>query len=207
MSIKKEFETIMKRYQENYPASLFKDKELYAEWIAQTYYFVRHSTALLGYAMPHLRNDALRHHFENHIGEEERHDLLALKDLERLGKNISQYEEMHLTQAFYQSQYYRIQFEGGTALLGYILFLEGIAVAWGRDVYEAIKDVHKGSVLFVKVHAEEDPHHLEAAISTIMKLSPEEQKIIMNNLRYSTAIYEQMLQCAIQKKESSKKAA
>lgn len=200
-TIRKELEAALKKYQDLYPTSLFKDKNAYAEWLAQTYYFVRHSTSLLGYAMPHLKNDGLRHHFEHHLGEEERHDLLALKDLERMGRKIDEFEEYNTTQAFYQSQYYRIQFEGGTSLLGYILFLEGIAVAWGRQVYEDIKDTHKGSVLFIKVHAEEDPHHLEAAIETIMKLSPEEQKAILRNLRYSDEIYEQMLQTALGRKK------
>jgi hypothetical protein len=206
MSLKKELGVILKQYQDKYPPSLFKDKEFYGEWLAQTYFFVRHSTSLLGYAMPHLKNDGLRHHFEHHLGEEERHDLLAIKDLERIGKNISQYEEYTSTQAFYQSQYYRISFEGGTSLLGYILFLEGLAVAWGRPVYEEIKDLYKGAALFLKVHAEEDPDHLDAAISTILKLSPEEQKMIVKNLHYSHEMYESILQCALKKKEAKKVA-
>ena len=203
MNIKKAYQDSMQNFSKKYPSTLFKDKEVYGEWLAQTYFFVRHSTSLLGYALPHLKNEELRHHFEHHLGEEERHDLLALKDIERLGKNISQYHEMIPTQAFYQGQYYRISFEGGTSLLGYILFLEGLAVNWAKDSYMNIKDIHKGSVLFLKVHAEEDPHHLEEAIKTIMSLSKNEQECILQNLHYSEELYSQMLQCVL---ESHKKA-
>lgn len=199
MSIRNELEMYLRRYQDQYPTSLFRDKDFYCEWLAQTYYFVRHSTALLGYSMPHLKNDGLRHHFEHHLGEEQRHDLIALKDLEKMGRQISDYEESVMTQAFYQSQYYRISFEGGTSLLGYILFLEGLAVVWGKCVYEDIKDIHKGAALFLKVHAEEDPHHLESAIETILKLSTSEQEVILRNLRYSHQIYETIILSIIKK--------
>lgn len=193
MSIRSDLMTMLNAYEKDFRPSLFKDKEIYAAWLAQTYFFVCHSTPLLGYAMPHLKNADLRHHFENHLGEEKRHDLVALKDIERLGKDISQFEELNITKAFYHSQYYRISFEHGTSLLGYILLLEGLAVTWGKSIYEEVKDVHKNSCLFLKVHAEEDPHHLEGAIETIMKLSPEEQKCIMDNLRFTDEIYKSML--------------
>ncbi|MFP5384938.1 MAG: iron-containing redox enzyme family protein [Bacteriovoracia bacterium] len=184
----------LKTYQLKYGTKMFKDKESYGNWLAQTYYFVRHSTSLLGYAMPHLHNEELRHHFEHHLAEEKRHDLMILKDLERMGKKIEDYEELHLTQAFYQSQYYRIAFEGGTSLLGYILLLEGLAVCWGRNVYEEIKDQYKGSTLFLKVHAEEDPHHLEAAIQTILKLPEKDQKAVLRNFNYSHEIYSSLIE-------------
>lgn len=200
MNLKRIVDESLKTYQLKYGTKMFKDKESYAEWLAQTYYFVRHSTSLLGYAMPFLHNEQLRHHFEHHLAEEERHDLMILKDLERMGKKIEDYEEQHLTQAFYQSQYYRISFEGGTSLLGYILLLEGLAVCWGRNVYEEIKNQYKGSTLFLKIHAEEDPHHLEAAIETILKLSPREQEIILRNFNYSHEIYSSLIEKITHKK-------
>lgn len=206
MNIKKSYEESMKNFYKRQPTTLFQDKEIYAEWLAQTYFFVRHSTSLLGYALPHLKNDKLRRHFEHHLGEEERHDMLLLKDLEKLGKNIEDYQEMVSTQAFYQSQYYRISFEGGTSLLGYILFLEGLAANWAKDSYENIKDMHKNSVIFLKVHAEEDPQHLEDALKTILALSAPEQEAIMSNLKYSETIYHQMIQEMVAMKRSRRAA-
>lgn len=201
MNIKKNYELMMKNFYEKQPVNLFHDKEIYCEWLAQTYFFVRHSTSLLGFALPHLRNEELRHHFEHHLGEEERHDLLLLKDLEKMGRKITEYQEMVHTQAFYQSQYYRISFEGGTSLLGYILYLEGLAANWAKDSYEGIKDIHKGSVLFLKVHAEEDPQHLQEAMKTILSLSEREQEFILNNMKFTETIYHQMIENMVAKKQ------
>lgn len=194
MSIKKHYIHSMETYSQRFPTDLFQDSEIYAQWLAQTYFFVRHSTSLLGYALPYLKDEKLRHHFEHHLSEEERHDMLALKDLEKLGKHIGDYSEFISTQAFYQSQYYRISFEGATSLLGYILFLEGLAVNWAKESYLNIQETHKGSLLFLKVHAEEDPHHLDEAIKTIETLSASEQVNILKNLKYSQSMYEQMMQ-------------
>jgi hypothetical protein len=207
MSIEKDLKIILNKYQTKYSTSIFRNKENYAQWLAQTYFFVRHSTALLGFAMPHLKNDDLRHHFEQHLAEEKRHDLILLKDLERLGYKIEDFKEHCLTKAFYQGQYFRISFNSGTSLLGYILLLEGLAVSWGQAVFEDIKDVHKGSSLFLKVHAEEDPHHLDGAIKTILSLSKAEQDMIHENLLCSDELYESMIQKIFFNESAIKKAA
>ncbi len=193
MNIQQELNLLLSEFRRNYPVSMLKDKEVYADWLAQTYYYVVHSTSLLGYSLPHLKSMELKRHFEKHLGEETRHDLLAVKDMERLGFSMDQFPEHAITQAFYHSQYYRIQFEGGTSILGYILFLEAMAVHWGKEAYEVIKDTHKHSVLFLKVHAEEDPHHVDQAIGAILKLPEAEQEAIVRNMRYTYEIYSEML--------------
>lgn len=206
MNIHKELNSLLRSFEAQFPTSLFKDKNIYAEWLAQTYYYVAHSTSLLGFALPYLKDMELKRHFEKHLGEESRHDLLVLKDIERLGFRMDQFEESAMTQGFYQSQYFRIQFEGATSLLGYILFLEAMAVHWGKNSYEQIKDCHKNSVLFLKVHAEEDPHHVENAIGAILKLSPKEQETIVRNMHFTHEMYCEMLHGMI-KKQSVKKVA
>lgn len=205
MNVKQDFLNAMETFKKTYSPKMFRDANVYQDWLAQTYYFVRHSTALLGYSLPHLKNDDLRHHFEKHLGEETRHDVVAIKDLQKMGRAISDFEESYATQAFYQSQYYRIQFQGGTTLLGYILFLEGIAVYWGKECHAEIKDLHKGSH-FLKVHVEEDPEHVEGALKTIMGLSSEEQESIMKNFHYSMEMYSAILESCV-RHNSKQKAA
>ena len=205
--IKDYAEASMKRFNEKHDLSTFMDEEVYAQWLAQTYYFVRHSTTLLGYALPHLKNEKLRRHFEHHLAEEEKHDLLLLKDLERLGRSIDQFEESSFTTAFYHSQYYRIAFEGGTSMLGYILFLECLATNWGKSCYTKIQPTYPASTLFLKVHAEEDPHHVVEAIRTIEALSSEEQDIILKNLHYSEIIYDEIMRVAKATRSTLNKAA
>lgn len=206
MKLQQELSKLLKQFHQQFDPRVLQDKEIYAHWLSQTYHYVVHSTSLLGFALPHLKNMELKHHFEQHLGEETRHDLLAVKDLERLGFSMSQFPEDAMTQAFYHSQYYRIQFEGGTSLLGYILFLEAMAVGWGRKAYEEIKDLHPNSVLFLKVHAEEDPQHVENAIGAILKLTVQEQEIIIRNMHFTSQIYGQMLQCAVRKSSKLKAA-
>lgn len=205
MSIKQELMLCIDELKTKHPISEFKNENYYANWLAQTYYFVRHSTALLGYSLPHLKSDDLRHHFEKHLGEETRHDLVALKDLQKMKRSISEFQEYNVTQAFYQNQYYRIMFEGGTSLLGYILFLEGIAVHWGKDFYQEVKNTHQGTS-FLRVHVEEDPEHLEGAIKTILSLSQQEQDKILKNMKYSYELYSLMLDHAKHQNQSLKAA-
>lgn len=205
MNLVKEFNAIMEEIQTEYPPSLFTDREFYADWLAQTYYFVCHSTSLLGYALPYLKNPTLKARFEKHIGEEDRHEFMAKKDLEKLGFSLEDFPEHAETQSLYQSQYYRIQFEGGTTLLGYILFLEGLAVHWGKPVMALIETLFKGSTVFVHVHATEDPHHLVEAIESVALLSQHEQELIRRNLRYSRDMYKHMLNAILAKKEMAKK--
>lgn len=206
-SVKLAVKNSMKRFHQTHHLDTFKDKEVYANWLAQTYFFVRHSTVLLGFALPYLKHEKLQRHFEHHLGEEEKHDLLLLKDLEKLGYSIDDFSESSFTSAFYQSQYYRISFQGGTSLLGYILFLESLATDWGKLCYHEIQALYPGSTLFLKVHAEEDPHHVVEAIRTIEALSAEEQEIILKNLEYSEFIYDQIMQSVKQKRSAQKKAA
>ena len=206
MNIKHELSLALSTFSHNNSASLFKDPEIYVQWLAQTYYFVRHSVPLLGFAIPHLKNDELKHRFEHHMGEEDRHDLMLIKDMNKMGHRMTEFPEWALTQGFYQSQYYRIQFEGGTALLGYILFLEGLAASWAKDGYEQIKNVFPGSVLFLKVHAEEDPTHLDEAMNTILKLTSDEQQVILRNLHYTHEIYQKMFNKMCEVKVNKKAA-
>ncbi|MGE3608234.1 MAG: iron-containing redox enzyme family protein [Bacteriovoracaceae bacterium] len=207
MDFKKEMQDSIKRFSNKYPTSSFKNRDIYADWLSQTYHFVKHSTTLLGYSLPYLKEADIKRRFEDHMKEEDRHDMIALKDLEKLGYNINQFEEYSETQAFYHSQYYRIAFEGGTSLLGYILFLEYLAVTWAKDCYEEIKDSYKGATLFLKVHAEEDPHHVVEAIKVIEKLSPKEQEAILRNLKFTEEVYGQMMAHILENADVQKQAA
>lgn len=193
MDFQKLVDDSVHRVRATYPPEAFRNKDFYANWLAQTYYFVRHSTSLLGFALPFLKDPKLRQVFEHHLGEESRHDLLALKDLEQLGGSIEAYAESACTQAFYQSQYYKIQFEGASSLLGYILFLEGLAVSLGKDVYDDVQKIFPKATLFLKVHAEEDVSHVARAVALVKALPAVDQEFIAQNLLYSQELYQRLL--------------
>ncbi len=173
------------------PIKDFQNPKVYAWWLSQTYHFVCHSTSLLGYSLPFLKDEKLKAIYEHHLGEESRHDLLALKDIAKLGMKLSPPAAM--TEAFYQSQYYRIQFEGGHTLLGYILFLENLAVTWGKELHHSLKDTHPQSMLFLRVHAEEDVSHVARALDLIQTLSTRQQEEIYANFHFSQALYSSLI--------------
>ena len=76
----------------------------YMGWLAQTYYYVRHSTRLLAVAagrFPHTRQgDTLHLRFGAHIGEEKRHELLCVRDIQALGGSIEAIAEQPTTRMF-----------------------------------------------------------------------------------------------------------
>jgi uncharacterized ferritin-like protein (DUF455 family) len=174
----------------------WKGKNTYANFLAQTFYFVSHSTRLLALAASRfpMEQDQFFKRFTAHIGEEKNHERIALTDLKHLGCQLEQFPEMPETRAFYEAQYYKIEHLGPTALLGYILFLEAIAVESGPRIYQKVVGVHgEKAAHFLKVHIEEDQSHVGQAIAVIEQVSPRERQIIQQNLVQSAALYHHMM--------------
>src|SRR5690606_24416532 len=82
----------MKTAGEKFP---WTSRKVYGDWLAQTYYYVRHSTRLLAAAAARFpldeRGSALHYRFAAHIGEEKRHEQLALHDLQQLGFTLAEF--------------------------------------------------------------------------------------------------------------------
>ncbi len=206
--IKQVLDQKMQEFRERLPLEKFGEPEFYRNWLSQTYFFVCHSVPLLGHAAAHARDKAFQQRLLDHIGEENRHDLIALKDMEALGDSVQNYEEHPLTQAFYQSQYYRIQFQGSAALMGYILYLEALAAEIGKEALAHAQKSHGAKACkFLKVHAEEDVDHVEKALAAVKAFGPQEQEWILQNLEYTAYVYQSVMGEAAQKRSSWKKAA
>jgi len=170
----------------------WKDQSFYAQFLAQTYYFVCHSTRLLARSISHfgVDRDNLYRRFATHLKEENYHEKIAVLDLKALGYSPSDFEELSITKAFWESQYYKIDQSKGTSLLGYILYLEAIPVNCFKEVYGSFPD--KAS-RFLKLHMEEDPKHLEEAMQMISGQKIEDQEQIWANYCKTAEIYQLML--------------
>lgn len=172
------------------------NKDFYADYLAQTYYFVCHSTRLLARSISHfgVDRDFLYKRFVSHIKEENYHERIAKKDLENLGYSIEELKEHGVTKTFWESQYYKVDASKGTSLLGYILYLEGIAV---HCFSKAFKDVDfafgSNTSNFIRVHTTEDPEHLDHAIELIDGLSEAEKSDIWENFKQTKELYHQIL--------------
>ncbi|WII73759.1 iron-containing redox enzyme family protein [Bdellovibrio sp. 22V] len=176
------------------------DPNFYAAWCAQTTYYVRHSTRLLALAGAHTawKDQEFHNRFLKHAAEEKGHENLTLLDLKHLDRKIENIPEFAATQSFYQPQYYWIEKVSPMAFYGYILCLECLAAQFGPPITKKLTE-HYGpkGAHFWRVHSEEDPGHVEEAVSRVEKFPEEVQEIVLRNMIQSFENYEKILEsCA-----------
>lgn len=179
----------------------WENKNFYHIFLSQTYYFVQHSTRLLALASAHcnLEENSLHRRYAAHIGEEKAHEQIALSDLNRLSTQPL-YPVLPETRNLFEVQYYKILHLHPSALLGYILALEGIASHICPAFIQKVYDAHSVSCShFLKLHVEEDPDHVEKAVQEVMKLSPEHFKYVEENMLQSIYNYSTMMKSILQK--------
>ena len=133
----------------------WKNSRVYGDWLAQTYYHVRHSTRLLAAAAGRFTMEQHKLHLQcmKHAGEERGHEKLALSDLEQVGFPLAEFPELPATKALYRSQYYLVDRENPIALFGYAYFLEWLGLAAGPQVLAILEPVYgKNAVKHLRVH-------------------------------------------------------
>lgn len=175
------------------------NKNAYAQFLAQTYYYICHSTRLLAASAARFSQEdqSLHKRFLKHTDEENSHELLALRDLQKLGYKIEDFPELAQTKTLYEIQYYKIEHHDPAALMGYILALETMA---GQD-FKWLKDKVTGlygkeCAKFVQVHADEDPDHIEKAVQVIKSLKTPRLPGIDINIEQTAICYTDMLKAA-----------
>ncbi len=174
----------------------WKNPQVYASWLAQTYHFVCHSTrivTLAGALFPYSRNEFHLSAIE-HANQEKNHEKLLLMDLKQMKLKPEDIPVCHNSSVMFQNQYYWIQNVNPISVYGYYLFLEGIAAEFGPRIHKMLKDNYPDNQLsFVRVHAEEDPDHIHEHLEKLMKLPKEDHELIIRNLQQSSSIYQNML--------------
>lgn len=174
-------------------------RRAYGDWLAQTYYYVRHSTRLLASAASRFPLDeqgsTLHYRFIAHISEEKRHEQLAVHDLKQLGLSLADFEERHSTRMFYEPQYYKVEHQASSVLFGYILPLEAAAATHGKRIASAVVAAFGPKCdAFLRVHAEDDVDHLAKALRIIESVAEPERKLIAQNLCQSSIAYCRILE-------------
>lgn len=186
----------------------WSQKEIYAQYLAQTYYYVNHSERLLALAAARLNNEdsLMQRRFFKHLSEECAHDKLLLRDLSALGFELADFPELPETKMFWETQYFKIEHQDAAVLLGYIYFLEDLACTICPELTKMLTNLYGSKcVVFLKLHGEEDPDHVEKAYDQIKSLSPERQVLISSNYEQSAIAYHQVIAACI--RGASKKAA
>jgi hypothetical protein len=174
----------------------WENRRAYADFLAQTYYYVCHTTRLLALCASRIGIDRekLHHRFLKHAAEERSHHLLAERDIQALGLSLAAFPERSLTAALYEAQYFRVEHGWPTTIFGYILALEGLSVVHGPHVYKAVNQ-HYGDAAasFVKLHSLEDPDHLESAFAMIAAMDGDELSRIKANFCFTRDLYRTLL--------------
>lgn len=107
----------------------WEKRSAYAAFLAQTYYYTRHSTKLLSLAASRFSFEDydLHRRFIAHTEEERGHEFMCEKDLSFLAYKATDFPELTITKAFYQRQYFLIEHLDPACFLGYVLALEGLS--------------------------------------------------------------------------------
>lgn len=180
-------------------ATPWQEKAVYGAFLAQTNYYVSHSTRLLALAASRFEFSEEQTHrrFIKHATEEMSHEILALRDLKNLGLSLDQYPEFPSTRAFYQTQYYMIEHVSPWSFWGYILMLEGLALAKGTWLFNEVRQHHgEKAGSFLKVHAAEDVGHMAEAEKALQSLPERERPVVAEQIANSCYYYSAMLsQC------------
>ena len=174
----------------------YQDKRKYANFLAQSFYYVSHSTRFLAFAAGLMGPDDAKYftRYINHITEEKGHDLIAKKDLEALGFSINEFPELPITKMLWESQYYKIQHVDPLSLMGYILPLEVMSAQTFPVFLKNLREMYdEKSVRFVRIHAEEDPDHVKKAFDVINELSEYRIKDIEKNVEQTAIAYAMMM--------------
>ncbi len=174
----------------------WENSDCYANYLAQSYYFVCHSIPLLCASAARMSEEHLtsRNRFIKHMSEEHNHQLLALRDLRSLNQEIGDFTELPATKLLYESMYYKVEHKSPYSLLGYILLLEIAAATIGPTVLATLSQYYPASATsFLRIHAQEDEDHVEKAFKLISSLPETEQALVLECFNQSAFAYSQLL--------------
>ena len=175
----------------------FGKKEVYANYLAQTYHYVKHSTPLLALSAGLFEYSDRKYfrRFLTHISEENNHELLALKDLKRLGFEISDFPELPETKMLWEPQYYKVQNLDPLSLMGYIIPLELFAAKHLDGFLERVSKAHgEQTASFIRVHSDEDVDHVEKAMAILNEVDGKRKEHIVENIAQSSISYVRFLE-------------
>jgi hypothetical protein len=165
-----EIEKCIKILEEDLERLPLDNKEIYADFLAQSYYQTSHTPRLEALAISRCSANSnffplFLEGFQGEIG----HESLALQDLKSLGYSIESFPELPATSSFYHSLYYFMNYESSLSILGYKLPLEGSACQDSQKLlYEKMLDLYgESSTSFLKVHDSEDVSHYKQGLEML----------------------------------------
>ncbi len=173
----------------------FDQKRYYGNWLAQHYYYIRHTTRLLALAASKLDpSSPLHRRFLEHAAEEQGHEKMILNDLRTLGFSVEDFPEYPATAQMYQAQYFLVEYVSPLSLLGYPLYLESLSCRFGPHIYSLTQSSYgEKASNFIRVHAEQDEDHISSLHKILAGLGPEDYKQVAWSLKQTAYSYQGIL--------------
>lgn len=187
-------EEIAKIYQDEMD---LMNPEVYGNWLAQTYYYVRQVERMLSFAAskcPIPEQNDLQKQLIQSLKEEMHHDKMVLRDLKSFGYTLNDFPELLETRNFIQSLIYMIETWGPVVLIGYFMPQEGLACTKLISTYHKLRN-HYGdkATEFLKVHCALDVDHYKEGIEYIKSLPESELLIVEKGVERSGELYLEMM--------------
>lgn len=189
----------MRKETEHFP---WHDREAYTSWLAQTLEYVTYGPRVLALTAGHfpLEQTALATRFIQHAAEERGHDKLLHNDAKALGVSLKSLSVLSEAEAFHKSVYFWIYHARPAVIMGWILFLEGLAIRSGPTAFEKVAKAHGAKAgTFLRVHTQEDPDHIEKAMEILKCFSAEELNDVAHGLELYADLYENVLSAIVRK--------
>lgn len=179
-----------------YDAVSWGDRWLYANWLAQTFYYTRHATRVISWAAaktPHS-HEWIHLKLIQHIQEEKNHEELANHDLKNLGFSMEQFPEQASTTAYYGTLFYLLEHVSSLSLFGYFSILEGLAINAGVKLNNYVESHYgKNTATFLKVHCKADVKHFEEDLAILEKFDENELAAIEKSVELSINLYKNLM--------------
>jgi len=178
------------------------DAQGYADWLIQTYHYVRWTTPLLQQAGRRMKrlgwNPALAELLLHKAQEERGHERWLLADLQHLGwsrEEVEQTAPCPAVLAYVAWNRFTAEAGSPTAFLGTAYVLEYLSVYRASGAVERL--IHHGAILhirkavtFLRGHASADISHVAELNTVLLSLEdPREQAAIVLSARATRALY------------------
>ena len=190
---------------ENFP---WRDKEAYADLLAQIHYYVSHATRVAAYAAYRVPfgEQMIHNHLLGVIKEEAGHEDMALADIKNLDLDIKNFPERTETSAYYQTLYYHIDRSGPDALIGYFTVLEGVAATILYENFPSLQKIYgENQLTFIHEHAVLDQEHYPEGLSKIAGLPEERQQEIAKIGKFSAELFRKVIDAILEDTRSRHK--
>lgn len=162
----------------------WSQSEVFAEWLSQTYHFVKYTTRLLAMGASFAEQpieDNLHYYFLKHLPEEHQHDSILIHDLKALNQTLQPVSDATLQ--FVENHKKDIIKNGSVVHMGYMIYLENLSIAVGPQLYKTVIKYHNPKAChFLKTHTQDDVDHVQGALDFCEKLSVTQKNKIINSI-------------------------